>query len=499
MVRLSGIIALSLLLLTSSVTVAQIFAPLDDLPLLKDYESKRASSSDLNWENGNGDCRPIQPGGTLTLAELQGPGKIVHIWFTIADNEKYYGKKLLLKMYWDGERLPSVEAPVNDFFCEGHGMDYTVDSLPFRVTSNGKGRNCYFAMPFKKSAKIVVTNEGKEPCHAFYYYIDWQKLPSLPQKTAYFHAKYRQEYPCVSGKDYLILDAAGKGHYVGCNLSVRMNEPGWWGEGDDRFYIDGEKVPSIQGTGSEDYFCDGWGLRKLDGLFYGVPLMEGYDTNNKTTAYRFHITDPVTFKKSLRVVIEHKGARLFPDGQWNGYVERADDFSSVAYWYQMEPHKEFYRIPSAEDRIYKSNSTLIEAESLVPTAVASEQERLLTQDLPGWSGGKQLFYTSANEKGYAAVKYPVQKAGRYQVDAVFTKSFDYGTYRALIDGNIAGRPFDLYNEDVVQAPAISLGVMELAQGEHELKFECVGKNTASAGYYFGLDYIELIPVVNQIK
>ena len=327
--------------------------PLDDLPALKAFKAERNSSSDPNWKNGNGDARPIQPGSTLTLAELAGPGRIVHIWFTIADNEKFYGKKLVLRMYWDGEKSPSVESPLNDFFCQGHGMDVQVNSLPFRVTSNGRGRNCYLPMPFRKSAKIEVTNEGKEPVHALYWYIDWQKADSLPADTAYFHAKYRQEFPCRKGSDYLILFARGKGHFVGCNLSVRVNEIGWWGEGDDFFYVDGETEPSLRGTGSEDYFCDGWGLRQMDGPFYGCPIMEGWDNvHARTTAYRFHIQDPVPFKSSLKVTIEHKGARKFPDGNWSGFEERFDDFSSVAYWYQTEPHAPFAPLPPVGERLY---------------------------------------------------------------------------------------------------------------------------------------------------
>ena len=339
---------------------------LGGLPALKDFKAMRSSSADPDWKNGNGDARPIPPGKTLTLCDLTGPGRIAHIWFTIADPEKFYGKKLVLKMYWDGEQNPSVESPLNDFFCQGHGMDYVVNSLPFRVTSDGRGRNCYLQMPFRKSAKIEVVNEGGEPVHAFYYYIDWQKLRRLPSDTAYFHAKYRQEFPCKQGADYLILSANGKGHFIGCNLSVRQREPGWWGEGDDRFYIDGEAEPSLRGTGSEDYFCDGWGFRKMDGLFYGCPLMEGNETLNRTTVYRFHITDPVPFTKSLTVTIEHKGARRFADGKWNGYVERADDFSSVAYWYQVEPHAEFAKMPPVGERLYPALETQTEGSSPKP-------------------------------------------------------------------------------------------------------------------------------------
>lgn len=486
------IIAIITIFLCGAVSAEKMFPMLNGLPDLKDYKAMRNSSTDPNFE-GNGDARPIAPGGTLTLAELQGPGKIVHIWFTIADNERFYGKKLVLKMYWDGEKTPSVESPINDFFIQGHGMDLKVNSLPIRVTADGKGRNCYFVMPFRKSARIEVTNEGKEPYGALYWYIDWQKYKKLPDNTATFHAKYRQEFPCVSGKDYLILNAVGKGHYVGCNLSVRCLEPSWWGEGDDRFYIDGEVKPSISGTGSEDFFCDGWGLREMDGLFYGCPLMEGLDTYNRTTAYRFNIQDPIPFSKSLKVTIEHKGARIFPDGTVNGYLERADDFSSVAYWYQIEPHVEFTKMPPVEQRLYDSNGIEIEAESLIESA-KSEGGPVTTQELMGWSGGKQLFFTPKVETASFMVTFKAANEGQYMVRIYPTKSWDYGIYKPYLDGNPVGKTMDLYAPDVTMPKGTGIGTFKLTTGEHTLKFECKGKNPVSEGYFFGLDMIELVPV-----
>src|ERR1051326_2662717 len=298
--------------------------PLAGLEQLKDFQSMRASSSDPNWKNGNGDARPIPPGGTLTLAELEGPGAIAHIWFTIAHSAPFYSRLLTLRMYWDGEEHPSVECPIGDFFGIGHGVDKPFTSLPIRVTSDGRGRNCYWPMPFRKSARITVTNESDQRCHAFYFYIDWQKHEQLPADTAYFHAMYRQEFPCVMGRNYLLADLEGRGHYVGTIQSVYLVSPGWYGEGDDFFFIDGEKEPSLRGTGTEDYFCDGWGFREQAGPFYGAPLWEGYETGDRGTAYRFHITDPVVFHKSLRVEIEHKGSQTFPNGKFDGFIERDD-------------------------------------------------------------------------------------------------------------------------------------------------------------------------------
>jgi len=483
--RFLFIVMMSLLVIQAA-SAAELSGFLGDIATLKDFRAMRASSSDPNLA-GNGDARPIAPGKTLTLAELKGPGRIAHIWFTIADNERFYGKKLVLRMYWDGEATPSVEAPLNDFFCQGHGMDVVVNSLPFRVTSNGRGRNCYFPMPFLRSARIEVTNEGKEGCHAFYYYVDWQQMKRLPKDSAYFHAKYRQEYPCVAGQDYLILDAAGRGQYVGCNLSVRTKEPGWWGEGDDFFYIDGETEPSLKGTGSEDYFCDGWGLRQQDGLFYGAPIMEGDGYNKRTTAYRFHLTDPVPFTKSLKMTIEHKGARKLPDGTWNGFLERADDFSSVAYWYQTEPHKDFAPLPAVEDRLYHTGEIVTEGTTLISTAVAENGPA------PGLQGTR-LFFTPTDDKAALTLAVPVAKAGKYEISLAYTKSWDYGIYQAFVNGNPAGKKADLYSADTALSPAVTLGTFDLPAGTFELKFECVGKNPASKGVFFGLDAISLLPV-----
>jgi hypothetical protein len=313
--------------------------PLAGLEKLKDFEAMRASSSAPDWRNGNDDWRPIEPGGTLTLADLKGPGMITHFWNTIAHQAPFYSRLMTLRIYWDGEKNPSVECPIGDFFGIGHGLDKSFVSLPIKVSSDGRGRNCYWPMPFRKSARITVTNESDKRCDAFYYYLDWQQYKSLPKDTAYFHAMYRQEYPCVMGRNYLIADLVGRGHYVGTVQSVVNMSSGWYGEGDDFFFIDGEAEPRLRGTGTEDYFCDGWGFRQQDGPFYGAPLWEGYAPGNRGSVYRFHIPDPVPFKKSLRVEIEHKGSQEFPDKTGSGFIERDDLMSSVAFWYQTEPHK----------------------------------------------------------------------------------------------------------------------------------------------------------------
>ena len=458
--------------------------PLNGLETLKDFQTMRVSSSDPNWTNGNADSRPIAPGKTLTLAELNGPGRIAHFWCTIADGEPYYSRLLTLRIYWDGEKDPSVECPIGDFFGMGNGVDQPFTSLPVRVTSNGRGRNCYWPMPFRKSARITVTNDGRQRCNAFYYYVDWQKLSSLPGKSAYFHARYRQEYPCVMGRNYLIADIQGRGQYVGTVLSVYLSSPGWFGEGDDFFFIDGQKEPGLRGTGTEDYFCDGWGFRQQDGPFYGAPLWEGYDTGDRGSAYRWHIPDPVTFKKSLRVEIEHKGSQVFPDGKQSGFIERDDLFSSVAFWYQTEPHKPWPELPPGPARLPFHESILLKGHDAVSTAKHSDAP-LEVQAVGGVTDGKQLWFRPGSDDAWVEVSFQSGQAQDVDLVLKMVHSWDYGIYRVKVDGQPIAQS-DLYSPDVKPATD-KLGRHHLDAGTHTLRFECVGKSPESKGYFLGFD------------
>ncbi len=468
---------------------AQTGNPLDGLADLKAGSSQRASSSDPNWQNGNGDARPIPPGATLVVADLTGPGMITHFWNTIADEERGYSRLLVLRMYWDGEEKPSVECPIGDFFGIGHGIDAAYSSLPTCVTCDGKARNCYWPMPFGKSAKITVTNEGRKPVHAFYYYIDWRKLPELAKHTAYFHAMYRQEFPTIMGRNYLLADIEGRGHYVGTLLSVRQLTASWWGEGDDFFFIDGELEPSLRGTGSEDYFCDAWGLRKMANLYYGAPVMEGMEAFSLTTAYRWHIVDPVIFTKSLRVEIEHKGVTFKPGGEMkSGFEERSDDFSSVAFWYQVEPHKAFPEMPKGHDRLYYDFANMIEAEKLIPAAKATAGA--VEAQGGQMSGGAQLFWTPSEPNQSLTIPFEAKTAGVFTLLLALTHSWDYGVFEFDLDGKPLGAPIDLYHGSVITRDKV-FGPVELAAGTHPLTVRNKDKNDKSKGYYFGLDGILL--------
>jgi len=340
---------------------------LSTLPQAKDYIQKRASSYDRS--GANADAREIAPGATLTLLDVDGPAVISHIWVTIASPDANHLKAIVLRMYWDGEVTPSVEAPIGDFYGLGLGAYFQYESIPLSVGS-AKALNCYFPMPFQKHARITVTNEGAEKTDAFYFNIDYRVYPKpLAGDQLYFHAQYRQATPNpgwtnqwkangdaavndrknLNGEgNYVWVEATGRGHFVGVTMSILQNQDDWWGEGDDMFFVDGEPLPSINGTGSEDYFLGAWGF--ANGSFayglYGAPVKGEEKAGARSSVYRFHLDSPITFTKSLRATIEHGHAN-----------HRSDNFYSVAYWYQAEPHAAFPALPPLEQRIPKLFAT----------------------------------------------------------------------------------------------------------------------------------------------
>ncbi|MGA2867328.1 MAG: glycoside hydrolase family 172 protein [Verrucomicrobiota bacterium] len=323
-------------LLTSQ---AQEFSP-EGLAALRDFASHRITSADPS--GGNEDFRVLGPGQTLVLAEVKGPGCIVHFRDNITSREPHHLRYHILRAWWDGEPEPSVEAPVGDFFGVGFGFTekfssalLCIDQRPGKLTDPaafGAARNCYMPMPFKRSARLTITNTGKQPSQ-HWFEVNYRAYRKPPRDQGYFHAQYRQATPPAEGP-YTLLEAAGRGHLLGCVLSVKNNDGGWWGEGDEIVYIDGR--PAMHGTGSEDYFCESYGLRPGCFPYFGVTLLE----EPYTTAYRWHIPDPVVFRKSLRFQIEHgNGQPPFRSGNY---------YYSVAYWYQSEPHAPFPKLPPPE-------------------------------------------------------------------------------------------------------------------------------------------------------
>ena len=320
---------------------------------------KRLRISSYDQTGGNRDfLLNIDAGKKATLAEIQGPGTITHIWVTISSPERYHLRRIILRAYWDGETNPSIEAPIGDFFGLGYGEPYYWASAPLAVSD--RALNCFFPMPFSRGARIEIENQGERPIAAFYYYVDYESYAPASagaratERQGRFHAWWNREItkatdgkPNADGQNnYLIVDTAGHGHYVGVVMHIQGLATGWWGEGDDMMFVDGEAKPTLNGTGLEDYFCGAWNFNRLD-REYNFPYF-GYsrkgnahpDYTGRHSMYRFHIEDPITFEKSLRVTIEHGHAN-----------DRGDDYSSVAYWYQTEPHKKFPGLAAVGDRL----------------------------------------------------------------------------------------------------------------------------------------------------
>ncbi|MBK9118528.1 MAG: DUF2961 domain-containing protein [Phycisphaerales bacterium] len=355
------------------------YSSLASLARLRDFKSLRSSSYDRT--GGNTDWVVIEPGQRHTMAEIDGPGCIKHIWLTDSlAHDRDAMRSTVLRMWWDGEKTPSVEVPLADFFGGGFGICKLFWSLPLQMNPDGgRAMNSWFPMPFARHARIEVHSEWHAPQN-LYYYVDYEKYPAWEEELAYFHAQWRRENPTegwgrkdlkgapnienlrrywktpnTTGADnYVLLDARGRGQYVGCHLDIdcfQREKNDWYGEGDDMIFIDGEKwPPGIHGTGTEDYFSTAYCPRTpYSSPYCGITQYNGsewgredqfWPFRGKNSLYRFHIEDPIRFEKSIQVTIEH--------GHNN---KLSNDYSSTAYWYQIEPHGTFPKLLSPKLRL----------------------------------------------------------------------------------------------------------------------------------------------------
>lgn len=298
--------------------------PLSSLAQPRDYTTHRLSSFDPTGGNNDGGQEAFKPGDTRVIADITGNGQISHIWFTLAPFDKEVLDNIILRIWWDGAEKPSVEAPFGAFFGLGHGKIHSFDSAFFSI-GNQRGVNCWLPMPFRKSARITLENQSSQTLWAVYFYVNYQLFNTPREDLHWFHAHYHQEKPALSRQNFTALDVTGRGHYVGMFYYVRANSGGWWGEGDDMIYIDGDPEPTLHGTGMEDYFSAAWGMKESENFQrFGSPLWEvgKVGEGNENTAYRWHLEDAITFSKSIRVTHE-KGSSN----------ERNDDFASVAFVY----------------------------------------------------------------------------------------------------------------------------------------------------------------------
>ncbi len=335
---------------------------------MRDGARRRVSSYDRS--GGNKDYFTLPPHSKTDIAALTGAGYITHIWTTMAadegEGEPYLPRKVAIRMFWNGEESPSVEAPIGDFFGMGHGLTKNFSSAYLAMSpEDGKAFNCFFPMPFRDGARIEIENESDTKLK-FYFYIDYEQHETLPEDELFFHAAWRRECPAdgvsdtgmtneeyeFGGKNttgdgnYVILEATGRGHYVGCNMNVHnlrhTQEWNWYGEGDDMIFIDGEAwPPCLHGTGTEDYFNTAWcPQQEVCTPYHGIILGGGPNWSGKVSVYRYHIMDPIMFQKSIRVTIEH--------GHNN---HRSDDISTTAYWYQTGENTCYKPMPKVDKRL----------------------------------------------------------------------------------------------------------------------------------------------------
>lgn len=347
-------------------------------------------------DRGNGNCRKgapslrnIKPGETKVLCDIEGPGMIRHLWFAKPSPAPEQLRSMILRIYWDDSEHPSVEAPISDFFGVAHGRTAPF-MTPYLGMPEGRGFQCYFPMPFSKRCRMTFENDPVKTLGMLFYQVDYTLGDEISEDMGRFHAHFRRQNPCPVSQDYVLLDTQGSpGVFAGAVIGVNPLGPNWWGEGEMKFYIDGDtKYPTICGTGAEDYLCTGWGLDPHEALYTGVNYMKGNPATGLAqfiSFYRFHILDPIYFQSDLRVELQqigapgaeflgqngveksgetHDTAALKEAYRKHGWVgphvhpgmsdwlfDRSDDYCSTVYWYQRPSGKPLPPLTSREDRI----------------------------------------------------------------------------------------------------------------------------------------------------
>ncbi len=479
----------------------------------------RAVSSHAPGDSNSDRLKYIQPGETVTIFDVHGAGIINHIWLTFNDARPNWLEKdgsakpsdLIIRMYWDNSAEPAVESPMGDFFAAGFGLRKEVRSSQVLV-EGGDGYNCYWEMPFRRAARITVTNDGDKNCRSFYYQIDYTEHKRLPASLAYFCAQYRQEFPQQLGRDYLIADIEGKGHYVGTVMSVRSRSPYWFGEGDAKYYIDGETEPSAWGTGTEDYFLSAWGFLENLNFYSGCSHMSKgeEDLGAEYTLYRWHVKDAVRFNKSFRFEIEHTGwisEDETESGNVEGHVEREDDMATVAFWYQKGQPKRFATLPGNMERRLPELDIVIEGKDMIASARHSAGKVELQQGYD-WTGDGQILFTPSAPNAWLEADFHVAKEEYRGVILRMSSTHDSGRYKIYLDGKMISRvpmTIDINFEDPDIDPRILdlyspglevhsyyLGSASLTEGKHTIRFVQVGQNNSSEGARLGFDSFRLM-------
>lgn len=435
----------------------------------------------------NDDFRRLHPGDTLTLVDHRGAGIVRRWWITIAPrNDTALQRQVIVRAYWDDETTPSVEVPVSDFFGVGFGAWTDYVSVPLNMTSGGY--NSYWAMPFRRRARITVENRSRVVLDRLYYNVEVESVDRLPDDMLYFHAQFRRA-DTRPGVPVRVLEATGRGHYVGTVLAMqpRHGTSLWYLEGNERVFVDddGDRWPRVLGTGTEDYFSGGWyfDTGPYSAPYHGAPIKD--TTSGRISAYRWHIEDPIPFARRLAFTIEHGGTN----------DTEGVDYSSTAFWYQTEPHAPFPALPAdlmpAPPWRPRRVGGMIEGESLVAAARATAG-RVMEQDMgsfesarDSWSGGRQLWWVLSRAGARLTLPLRAPSAGTYELLGYFTRHRDYGDVRVSVNGRALEPVVRGYDERVTTTGPVSFGRVPLRAGVNTVVLEIIGKDPRAAGYSDG--------------
>lgn len=439
----------------------------------------------------------IQPGQTVAIANLKGKRAItaLKVKMAVPPAEESYNvlRELALKMYWDGEKQPSVWTPLGDFFGSAPGVNY-YKSLPLGMMPDGF--YSYWYMPFAEGAKVELTNDG-EQAREITFLITHAPVDRPMKTLGRFHAKwhrdqYLPEDAARRAIDWTMLKTEGRGRFCGVMLHVWNPRGGWWGEGDEKFFVDGEKFPSTFGTGSEDYFGYAWCCPDLfQNCYHNQTISMG--NAGHISVNRWQITDNIPFQQSFEGAIE----KYYPN-------RKPTLYACIAYWYQAAGQSDPYaEVPAAERKGYWVKPQVMKVKGAMEgeemKVVSKSSGNISGQDMAGfgdvWSNENHLWWTGAQPGATLELAVPVEAAGRYKLLAQLTKAIDYGIVQMYLDGNKLGEPIDLFNNGVAATGELDWGIHELSGGEHVLKVEIVGANNAATkSYLVGIDYVKLEPV-----
>ena len=471
----------------------------------REGRSMRATSTAVDekgdYAHSNRDNSRVPPGATRVVLDARGPGAVTHMWFTFLGPEPHRWapqgsanhQEIVLRIFYDGRDRPGVEVPFGDFFANCFGQRAEVISLPV-IVEDADSYNGFWHIPFRESIRIELENQSEKAINLLYYNIDWIRRDTLPEGTPYFYARYRQEYPVQPGRDYVMLETEGRGHYVGTVLAVRTRSPSWFGEGDEKIYIDGEAKASIWGTGTEDYFLSAWGLRTCSTPYFGTPYFDQWGiVGGHTSAYRWHIHDPIVFQRSIKVAIEHWGwisTDENPEAKSHSWNERQDDYASVAFWYQTGEPPPSPPIPHARQRTLPSLDRVVPARTFVDPQHHGSGECRVQTNLGFYPEGQLLYRPQRAEGAWIEIPFQIPERKPQRLLLRVTRADDYGMYQASLNGVKLGEPMDLYAERVGPWEWHLLDFWP-QPGDYVLRLECVGKSARSTGHYLGVESLRL--------